>query len=259
MKKLALLTILALTAAGNLLAQETVGKKDTIIISFGNGSRLILLLGNQDDLELIKRYDINAMISDLTHQISGVHDDNEITITDESGEKYLKKDPIIEERSEFKSLEDEDDSSLNEDREEDSDYDEDRDNDNDNDRSYRSKHHWPRTRQSINIDLGLNNYLENFKFPDDSNAPYALKQQKSWYVGINTTYKTNIAGPLFIEWGGGFDWYNFRLDNKSIRFVKTDSIVRFDPDPRTTISPIRSRLSAGYIFIKAIRTTIITI
>ena len=94
--------------------------------------------------------------------------------------------------------------------------------------------------------------MEDFKFPDASNAPYALKQQHSWYIGINTTYKTNIAGPVFVEWGGGFDWYTFKLDNKNVRFVKTDSIVRFDPDPRTTISPIRSKLTAGYVFVKAV-------
>lgn len=246
MKKLTLFTALILFFTGQTLAQQTVGKKDTVIINLGHNSRIILLVGADDDLELIKRYDINAMISDLTHQIDNLHEDEEITITDESGEKYLKKEePVVEEKSDFQENDSEENQSYDEDN--------DRDNrDNDVHERSRRRHYWPRTRQSINIDLGLSNYLENFKFPDQSNAPYSLNQQGSCYIGINTTYKTNLAGPLFMEWGGGFDWYMFKLDKNNIRYVKTDSLVRFDPDPRTNINPIRSKLNTGYIYVKLV-------
>jgi len=254
MKKITLFAILLFFVAGQAFSQQMVGKKDTVIINLGHNSRIILLVGEDDDLELIKRYDINAMISDLTHQIDNIHEDEQITITDESGEKYLKKEePVVEEKSEFQEQQDEEANQAQDRYDEDDDrFNDNNDRDDRDDRSYRHKHYWPRTRQSINIDLGLSNYLEDFKFPDQSNAPYALNQQGSWYIGINTTYKTNVAGPLFLEWGGGFDWYIFKLDNDYIRFVKTDSLIQFDPDPRLNINPIRSKLSAGYIYLKAV-------
>jgi hypothetical protein len=209
----------------------------------------LLLINEKDDIELIKRYDLNAMISDLSQEIDGLREDEDIVIDEEEGDKYLLK-PIIEEKSEFQP-EDESIDDAEEKVEKDMD-DEEFDKDDYDVRVDRKRKYWPRTRQSINIDVGLNNYLEDFKFPDENNEPYSVKPHGSWYAGINTTYKTKIAGPVFVEWGGGFDWYNFKLDNESIRFVKTDSVVRFDPDPRTEIDPIRSKLSAGYIYLKMV-------
>lgn len=229
---------------------QSLAKKDTIVISFANGSQLILLINEQDDIELIKKYDINAMISDLSQEINGLREDENLVITEEEGDKYLIDKPVVVEEPEPE--EEEADNMMEEDDDEDyEDYD-DYDRDYDVNEGRKRRKYWPRTRQSINIDIGLNNYVEDFKFPDENNSPYAVKPHGSWYVGINTTYKTKIGGPVFVEWGGGFDWYTFKLDNENIRFVKTDSIVRFDPDPRTDIDPIRSKLSVGYIYLKLV-------
>ena len=60
------------------------------------------------------------------------------------------------------------------------------------------------THNHFKIDLGTNNYLENNDFPDANNALYSVKPFGSWYVALNSINKSNIAGPLFVEWGGGF-------------------------------------------------------
>jgi hypothetical protein len=258
MKKITVLLVCFLLSAAAVMSQseEPVSRKDTIIISFANGSRLLLLINKKDDIELIKRYDINAIISDLSQEINGLREDEDLVINEEEGDKYLLK-PVVVEKSDFQPADEsektEEENKEKKDYENEGDYDsDDSKNDSYDVRINKKRKFWPRTRQSINIDIGLNNYLEDFKFPDENNKPYSVKPHGSVYFGINTTYKTKLAGPLFVEWGGGFDWYNFNLDNKSIRFVKTDSVVRFDPDPRTDIDPIRSKLNAGYIYLKMV-------
>ena len=98
----------------------------------------------------------------------------------------------------------------------------------------------------IKIDFGINNYLENDDFPDVNNALYAVKPFGSWYVGLNSIHKTNIAGPLFVEWGGGFSWYNFKYENTDTKITKTNNGVVFDKDPRD-INPIKSKLTASFV------------
>jgi len=102
------------------------------------------------------------------------------------------------------------------------------------------------THNHFKIDLGINNYLENNDFPDANNALYSVKPFGSWYVALNAIHKTNIAGPLFVDWGGGFSWYNFKYENTDTRITKTNNGVVFDKDPRD-INPIKSKLSASFI------------
>lgn len=107
------------------------------------------------------------------------------------------------------------------------------------------------THNHFKIDFGINNYLENNDFPDANNALYSVKPFGSWYVALNAINKTNVAGPLFVEWGGGFSWYNFKYENTDTRITKTNNGVVFDKDPRD-INPIKSKLSASFINVSVV-------
>ena len=104
----------------------------------------------------------------------------------------------------------------------------------------------PDVKHSFNIDLGMNNYLENGEFPEVNGASYAVKPWGSWYVALNSNHKFHVTGPLFIEWGKGISWYNFKFDNEDIRIdVENDTLVFFE-DPRT-LNTVKSKLTASYI------------
>jgi hypothetical protein len=57
---------------------------------------------------------------------------------------------------------------------------------------------------------------------------------------------THVAGPLYLEWGPGVSWYNFKFDNTDTRILKTDDGLEFkvaDPD----VNSIKSKLVASYV------------
>ena len=103
---------------------------------------------------------------------------------------------------------------------------EDEDEDDDDDKESEKS----RTRKYINFDLGLSNYHNNGTFPDATNELYSVKPWGSWNLAISSVYRTQIAGALFVEYGGGISWYNFKMQDPSVRFIKGDENVEFTQD-----------------------------
>ena len=101
-------------------------------------------------------------------------------------------------------------------------------------------------RWHFNIDFGINNYLEDGRAPDGSSL-YYVRPWGSWYIGLFPMWSTKIAGPLRLQWGGGIDWYNFKYQNHRTRITQTEDGLEFTEDPRTDISPIKSKTSAAYL------------
>jgi len=233
-----------------LITVSVIGKsytdypQDTVIIEFGNNSRIIFVIDSRDDLEKIQQYDINAILKDLSLKIENAEENNSVLkIEDETGTKYLMDTTIVIKSPVVEIEEDEDDFDREFDRIQD---------DDDDDGRIRRRRVWPKTRQNFNIEIGTNNYLENGKFPDENNAPYAVRPWGSWYLGLNTTYKTNIAGPFFIEWGGGIDWYNFKLEDNLVRIIKSNTGVLFQQDTLPNVSGRKSKLTVSYLYLKAV-------
>lgn len=103
------------------------------------------------------------------------------------------------------------------------------------------------TSHGLSFDIGINNYLKDGKSPDDSNENYAAKPWGSWNFAINSVNNTHIGGPLYLQWGGGFSWYNFQFQDEAMRISKGANEVDFTLDPRTNIDPIKSKFSASYV------------
>jgi len=96
------------------------------------------------------------------------------------------------------------------------------------------------------FDFGLNNYLNNGKFPDETNELYTVKPLVAWNIALGITNTTKIAGPLYLEWGGNVNWYNFKFENDRTRMEKTDNGVVFfeDLDVR---DPRKSKFVVPYL------------
>jgi len=218
--------------------------RDTVIIELNDNSKIVIITNSQDDLASLEDYDINQMIKDLNDQLTDSVEYMEIN----EGKAYVNEDDGIEMK----------DWKINEDRvrvklgglEVDVDPDEVDDWDEDDwidrrkvtyetDRKDRTTHHF-------NIDLGINNWMEGGNFPDIDNAPYSIKPFGSWYIALNSVNRTWIGGPLFLDWGVGVSWYNWKLQDADFIITEGAERIEFIPAPPEQ-NGIKSKLTASYI------------
>lgn len=197
---------------------------DTVVIKVGEGSKIIMAIQDKKDLETMKHYDFQKLINDLILKL----EEKDTASQQAPAANYLKE-PVQE-------LEPETEVVI---REEDEDED-------DEDWSHRTTWHSRRTYHSINFDLGMNNYLEDGKFPNETNSLYTVKPWGSWYVGINSNLRTRISNKFFLEWGGGVSWYNFKFQNEQTMISKDDNSVIFSQNP-LDVDYTKSKLTATYL------------
>ncbi len=221
------------TAALASTSYNTNPESDTIIIKFGKNSQIVLYIDNKKDLEKISQYDINKMLEDLNMSITEMDDSTKVlTIEDETGSKYLKDTTIVITKIE-----------PNDDWDDDDEWDE-------RDRDRDSKRYHPRSKYYFNIDMGLNNYLEDGKFPN-GNELHALNPLGSWYWTFGPTYRTHITGPLFIDLGINAAMNIYRFENPKTRLNKTPTGVEFTEDTNV-VAHLKSKLTTWHIQAKAI-------
>lgn len=102
------------------------------------------------------------------------------------------------------------------------------------------------THNHFNIDLGINNFLEDGKSPEDNNALYAVKPWGSWYVALKSTNDTHIGGAFHVQWGVDVSWYNFKFQNEGLRLTEGPEGVEFS-EYAGEFNPEKSKLTAAYL------------
>jgi hypothetical protein len=241
-KKFLVVLIVALTFGR--VPQAQTKAPDSLVIRVGEGSKVIFAIKDKKDLETLKQYDFQALMTDLITKL----ENKDTTTSKKPSIEYLKDTVKTEQQivsSESEKQEEERWSDNNWSSQEQSNswssstY---RDGGRDHKR-YRGR----RTYHSFNIDLGTNNYLTtDKKFPDQSNALYTVKPWGSWYVGLNSVQRTRIARKFFVEWAGGVSWYNFKFENSRTVVSKDNNGVNFSEDARD-FNFIKSKLTATYL------------
>ena len=228
---------------------------DTIIVKFGNNSQLVIYVDSQEDLKELEEYDINQMIADLNLSIASSDEDVEyLAITDDSGTRYLKDTTLTYNNSRVKANIDLPNLNIvindNEETENGVNYygerfDDDDQNDDFDDDDDKYDFRFDRTRHDLNFEFGMNNWLENGKFPDQEDKLYAIKPWGSWYVAIKSNNRTHVGGIMELQWGAGISWYNWKMENRSVRITKTPTGVDFSEDP--ILKGTKSKLAATYL------------
>ncbi len=232
-----LLGILGLVCS-DLFGQEA-GKSaaDSVVIRVGASSKVIFAI-DKADLETLKYYDFQALMQDMIRKLEA--DDTTMLKTPSS--EYLKAD------TETTVDQEESDESYDWPEE----YQDDEDSNDDHWERYSGRHERERdrgrrrTHNSLNFDLGMNNLLSEGKFPDSNNDQYTVKPWGSWYVGINSTFRTQVSKKFFLEWGGGISWYNFKFQDPKTLITKDPDMVVFSQDPRD-LDFTKSKLTVTYI------------
>lgn len=212
-------------------------ERDTIIIEFGKNSQIVLYIDNEKDLEKITKYDINKMLKDLNMSVTEMDDSTKVlTIEDETGSRYLKDTTIVITKIEPETNWDSDEWYSN---------------DSENNDYKKSKRKYsPRSKFYFNIDIGLDNYLEDGKFPS-GNALHAVNPIGSWYWTFGPTFRTHVLGPLFIDFGMNAGLNVYRFDDPRTRLNKTPTGIEFTADS-SNVAFEKSKLAVWHLQVKAV-------
>lgn len=197
---------------------QPAADSDTIEVRFGEKGTILIKVDSKEDLDALKEYDINSMLENIeVPSVEELDEEGNVILEDAEGTKYLKD--SVEEDEEFRQLEDEFEDSASKERDDEKEYNYDR-----------KAHRFSGSKTSFvsALDFGINNYLEDGKFPDDNNQQYTIRPWGSWYVAIMPTWQSHIAGKLAIDYGAGVSWYNFKFQDPRTRLVKGQDGVLFE-------------------------------
>ncbi len=216
--------------ATSLLSVSAIAQDptDTVIIKVGDGSKVIFAIKDKKDLETMKKYDFQKLMDDMIYKLE-VRDSSRLS---KPASSFVKKDSLKEvvSKNEETSFAAQEVQPLSH-----------------HEKKYRSH----RMRNSFNIDVGTSNFLNNGNFPSQNNDLYSVRPWGSWYVALNSIYRTQMARKFFLEWGGGVSWYNFKFQNNQVAMSKDNTGVLFNLDSRN-YGFSKSKLTAAYVNISVV-------
>ncbi len=247
-KRITYYLLLVFLLSGILTSLEAQQKTDSLIINVGT-SKVIFLVNDPNDLEELSKYDLNAILNNLKLKLapdSTLVNENEQVIGDTTivvKEEPKEESEYSEEYEQWKSRKDDDWRR------------DDRWRSRDDDRRTFTINTRKRRRDSrhlINFDLGTNNYLNDGKFPEESDAQHAVRPWGSWYFAINSTHQFKLKGRLYLELGPGISWYNFKFQDDRTRITEVDGVTTFIEDPDINRDYKKSKLTASFLNIAAV-------
>ncbi len=235
---LAFLGLVQVAMAGerpeHLITKKHLVLKDSVVIEFGKAGRIVIMVESTEDFEKLKLMNINQIISELG--IKENKETGEVTLVE-----IHKKDGTVKEvvRVNENGTETEvrvgrmrvlvDESGLDTKVKIETDSKEKKD---------------PDFKTDFLIDLGINNYIQDKTFPS-SDQPYAAKGWGSWNVGLNWVASQRLAKGFHWNFGLGFQWYNFKFENRDFQAVRGQDQISFVE--RTDVTGVKSKLSASYL------------
>lgn len=222
-------------AYNSLPSNDHLINKDSVIVEFGKSGKVVIIVENKEDFERLKTMDINEIIRSL-----GLEEDEktgELTIVeirkkDGSTKEVVKvREDGLETEVQIGGMRvyvDESGSNTKVKIE-----------------TNKSKKEEPAFRTFFNVDLGVNNYLNaDGQFPTSDN-PYAVKGWGSWNVGLNWMAAQRISKGLYWNFGVGFQFYNFKFENRDFQAVRGEDMIEFAQ--RTDVDGFKSKISASYL------------
>lgn len=207
---------------------------DSVVVEFGKSGRIVIIVDSKEDFEKLKLMNINQIIRELDleeNEASGETTIVEIKRKDGSSKQVVKVTEdgaetevyignmrlFVDETGENTKVRFEPGLKRKVD---------------------------PPFRTYFNLDLGVNNYLEDGKFPT-SDKSYAVKGWGSWNVGLNFMAAQRISKGFYWDFGLGFQFYNFKFENRDFQAIRGDESIDFIQ--RTDVNGLKSKISASYI------------
>jgi hypothetical protein len=260
-------------------AQSNASANDTLMIRFGDKSRMMILLSQSSDLKNLKRYDLNALVVELDSLLESTDTSSGFYISGGGGKVFLKDTTITVSgldkddknvvttqirMGDILNLEIRHDTSRNVIEVQDlkkpkdkttvliettpANTEESNNNKDDKKHSYKSR----RYKSYFNIDLGLNNYLQDGNFPDAAGEPHGLRPLGSRYVAAGINQKARLGGKksrLSFHTGLNLSWYNFMLQDNVTLVRGPEQVEVISPEAPRVLD--KSKLTVAYVNIPA--------
>ena len=106
------------------------------------------------------------------------------------------------------------------------------------------------TLKGLNFEFGFNNFLNDGDFPSSRDL-YQVKPISSNFVALNWNHITFVTGALYLDWGGGLTWYNYKFENAATRLDPSGGELNFVEDLNIN-SAIKSKLKVTYLNFTAV-------
>ena len=84
------LILYAIAALGSVAAYAAPAQKDSIIITFGDKTRMIIYGEDRKELDKLMKYDLNSLLKDLGARLDTMQGETKIYFEDIDGRKYMK-------------------------------------------------------------------------------------------------------------------------------------------------------------------------
>lgn len=220
MKKILSAAVLIVMISAAAVAQKT----DTVVVELAQTSRMVFTIKDKSDLEQLKQYDFQALFNDIIARLEK-NDSVVVVVNPKPAE------PVDTWNSKEFSI------TINDDD----------DDENDDYNDYWERKTRKRTQHFFNVDLGINSFLEEGKFPDEEGKAYASRPWGSWYVGLTSVQRTNFGKNFHVDWGLGVSWYNFKFQNDKTTLIKGAEEVTFQESDIEDVSFIKSKLGVTYL------------
>ncbi|WP_031528325.1 hypothetical protein [Dyadobacter crusticola] len=241
---------------------NNMSEKDSIIVTFGNKTRLIIFGENRKELEKIMKYDLNALLKDLKVRLDSTDADTTYLREEFNGVDYLK-DPAAKDEKDYVRI------GLRGIHVKDGDTRvtinskgvEVRDGDDvvSTDSTYRrtgKRFYRPSRgsspRKGFNVAIGLNTYGTNEATAGYNKTSYELKPFGSRFVSLGYVASATLArgkhAGFHLDFGADFSWYNLMFDNNNT-VVKNTNFVEFLPvlEDGREVEMKKSKLVVPYV------------
>jgi hypothetical protein len=266
MKRIYLLIALLLglsSASFSATDPIAIPENDSIVILFGKKTQIVIYTQDKEELSKLKDYDFNALlrqviaVSEATQSKSGRKDtsfvvdgnrvdikDSQVTVKDKNDDTEVTFRVRVGKDSEEVTITEDDSTIVTiRTRSKPREFSE-----RDKNKWERRSHHSKRTDNEFVFDLGLNNFLQDGRFPDENNAPYGLRPLGSRYIAVGNEFRTRIGGrksPLYLKYGIEFSANNFMF-NKDVQIARGTEAVEF---PEALRDLRKSKLTVWYLSI----------
>ena len=209
---------------------------DSVVVNFGKGGRMVIVMKDPGDIEELKNIDFNKLIEEMTAYIDSAKnaEDGKVVVTTEKGEFRIYVEEVEDDDTFIVTLGNKHIYVGQKKKFED----------------WKEKKKHSRTRSFTDFYLGLNGYLEDGSTP--SGVPYELRPFGSRYFEFAFKKETRLGGEkskFYLNYGLGFSWYNFMLDT-DFKFENVDGQIQFTQlmdDDNEVISLKKTKLVASYV------------
>jgi uncharacterized protein (UPF0333 family) len=245
-------------------AEKQIVKGDSLIIQFGNNTRMVIHAKDKAGMSQLKNYDLNKIVQDLGMTLDSNNKESYIFINEKTGRKYLKDTVLVVSRKDGKvqititepkvntPIDTATVSSATAPKYTDNDNDDDDDSDNDDDRVVVRRRRFSNPRNGFNINLGFSVYGQNSPL-NYNTQDYDLRLPGSRFISLGAVKSLPLSkgknASLGLDFGIDVNWYNLMFEgNNSVR--KDNNAVSFPnvlDNTGQAITFSKSKLTSSYI------------